>query len=130
MVDQFIRFALVGTAGFVVDVATLQGVMWLAGVDPYLGRFLSYLVAATCTWWMNRKFTFPDAEQTRLHKQWARFVAVNGAGGVMNFLTYFVVLSVAGEVAWGPASGVAAGSIAGLFFNYTASRLWVFRPTT
>ena len=58
---QFLRFGLVGTAGFVVDAAALTAAMAL-GLGPYGGRVVSYLAAVTFTWAMNRRFTFAGAE--------------------------------------------------------------------
>jgi hypothetical protein len=78
---QFLRFGLVGTAGFMVDAAALTAAMAL-GLGPYGGRVVSYLAAATFTWAMNRRFTFADADPRRGTAQWGRFVAANGAGGV------------------------------------------------
>ena len=52
---QFLRFGLVGTAGFVVDAAALTAAMAWLGLGPYGGRVVSYLAAVTFTWAMNRR---------------------------------------------------------------------------
>ncbi|MGH8576331.1 MAG: GtrA family protein, partial [Gammaproteobacteria bacterium] len=49
---RFLRFGLVGTAGFVVDAAALTAAMAWLGLGPYGGRVVSYLAAATFTWAM------------------------------------------------------------------------------
>ncbi len=54
---QFLRFAVIGTAAFVVDTAVLYCALW-AGLGLYSGRAVSYLVAATFTWYGNRRITF------------------------------------------------------------------------
>jgi hypothetical protein len=69
------RFGLVGVAGYVVDVAVLLAVVRL-GVDPFTARVPSFLAAASCTWFLNRRFTFrdPAARSGPVRRQWALFV--------------------------------------------------------
>lgn len=122
---RFVRFALVGAAGFLVDIAALYGAFAI-GLGLYSGRVVSYLSAATFTWAVNRRFTFAATTPPSI-AEWLRFVLANTSGGIVNYLTY------AGLVTWGsgmlshPALAVAFGSIAGLTVNYIASARLVFR---
>jgi putative flippase GtrA len=59
--------------------------------------------------------------------QWGRFLAANALGGVVNYAVYAVLVTLVPVVAAYPVLGVAAGSLAGLVFNFTASKKWVFR---
>ena len=124
--ERFIRFSLVGIAGFTVDVSILLLCLGILQLGPYLGRVVSYLGAATTTWLLNRRFTFPEATHDRPHAQWARFVVVNAVGGTVNYGTYAGLVMVTDVVANHPVLGVAAGSVVGLLFNFTGSRLLVF----
>lgn len=123
-IRRFVRFALVGAAGFLVDVAALYGAFAM-GLGLYSGRVVSYLSAATFTWAVNRRFTFA-ARTPPSFTEWLRFVLANTSGGMVNYLTY------AALVTWGsgplshPAPAVACGSIAGLVVNYIASSRLVF----
>jgi putative flippase GtrA len=124
---QFVRFASVGAIGFVVDAGALFLCLHGLGLGVYSGRLVSYLAAATFTWYLNRRFTFTGSDVSAPGRQWARFVVTNGFGGLVNYGTYSLVVALwPGEPA-APYLGVAAGSIAGLGFNFTASRLFVFK---
>ncbi|MGH8564899.1 MAG: GtrA family protein [Gammaproteobacteria bacterium] len=127
---RFLRFGLVGTAGFVVDAAALTAAMAWLGLGPYGARVVSYLAAATVTWAMNRRFTFAGADPRHPAAQWRRFVAANSVGALVNYGTYAALLAFVPLVAARPVLGVAAGSVAGLVFNFTISKLWVFRAAT
>lgn len=124
--ETFIRFSIVGTIGFLVDLTLLYLLIYLAGLGPYVGRVGSFLGAATATWFLNRVFTFRNAAPEAHGRQWLRFVAVNSVGAVANYGTYVLVLAIGTASAVLPGIGVAAGSIAGLTFNYTLSRHFVF----
>jgi putative flippase GtrA len=126
---QFVRFAAVGTAAFVVDTTVLYGAL-AAGLGLYSGRLVSYLVAATFTWYGNRRLTFFEL---RAHgrrgaaTEWIRFLAANAVGGAVNYATYAALVSQWATAHALPVIGVAAGAIAGLSVNFTLSKWLVFR---
>jgi putative flippase GtrA len=124
---QFLRFGVVGTIGFIVDSAALtQFAIPILGLDRYSGRVVSFLIAATCTWALNRRFTFkPTVEHP--FKQWLRFLAANGVGFVANYSTYAACVTFVPVAKDNLVIGVAAGAIAGLVFNFTINKFWVFR---
>ena len=122
---QFISFALVGVAGFVVDSGTLYAAMAL-GAGHYSGRIISYLTAATSTWLLNRRFTFHGRHDANWLAEWARFLGANALGGLVNYSVYALLVSTSPLIAAQPVIGVAVGSIAGLAVNFTLSRLVVF----
>ncbi|MFV0678691.1 GtrA family protein [Ottowia sp.] len=124
---SFFLFGVVGAAGFVVDVAALYAAIPLLG--PYGGRVLSFLAAATFTWALNRRITFRAAvpvNRAGLLTEWARYLGLMVVGAVINYAAYVLVLQRFPAVAWGPALGVAVGSLAGLAANYFSARFWVF----
>jgi putative flippase GtrA len=123
---QFLRFGAVGVVGFCVDAAALYACVLVLHTDPYSGRVISYLIAATSTWALNRKFTFRDADRSAPHRQWAKFVAVNAIGGAVNYCVYAAIVTFAPPHSLVPLIGVAAGSLSGLLFNFLASRRLVF----
>lgn len=126
MSRQFFRFALVGTAGFVVDLLALQMALHVFGLDAYTGRGLSYLCAATSTWIMNRHFTFAAERTDALWREWACFLMSNAAGGAVNLGVYAALVGSGRPFLSAPWFALAAGSVAGLFFNFFASRRFVF----
>jgi putative flippase GtrA len=125
--NQFLRFSLVGIGGLIVDTAALYAAMSLLGLGLYAGRVVSYLTAATFTWGANRAFTFAQADAASPFRQWAKFLAANGIGAVVNYAMYAALVTFVPFAASYPVIGVAAGSIAGLAFNFTASKKWVFK---
>jgi putative flippase GtrA len=54
---EFLRFGLVGVIGFAVDASTLA-MMLMADAGVLRGRAVSYVAAASCTWALNRRWTF------------------------------------------------------------------------
>lgn len=124
---QFLRFGVVGVAGFLVDAGVLTAMLWL-GLGPYAGRVVSYLAAASTTFALNRAWTFRSApREGAVAAQWGRFVLLNLVGFAANYGTYAALVAGTALVAAHPVIGVAAGSIAGMFLNFGLSRRYVFR---
>ena len=121
---RFLRFALVGAAGFFVDVAALYASFAL-GAGVYTGRVISYLCAATFTWGVNRRFTFAS-EAPPSFGEWLRFMLANASGGLVNYGTYAALVFWGSGLLGHPALAVACGSVAGLVVNYLASSHFVF----
>jgi putative flippase GtrA len=126
VLPQFLMFAFIGVAGFVVDSLVLTALHAL-GLDLLSGRVGSFLAAATFTWYCNRRLTFRTARKAPPAQQWLAFLAANALGGVINYATYAVLVLLVPLVAAHPVLGVAAGSLAGLVCNFTMSRTLVFR---
>jgi putative flippase GtrA len=122
---QFLRFALVGVVGFVVDAGVLRLVISVFGVNLYTGRVISFLVAVTVTWALNRVFTFRHTGARAA--QWLRFVCVNGLGGAVNFGTYALLVATLSSIRQNPTIAVACGSLVGMGLNFTLMKKVVFR---
>ena len=126
LLRQFISFGIVGVAGFLVDAGVLQ-IAIAAGLGLYAGRVVSYLLAATATWLLNRRYTFGRSARGSPLAEWARFVVSQLSGASINLSTYALLVYFSPLVAARPTIGVAAGSIAGLLVNFLAARAYAFR---
>lgn len=126
MLKQFLLFGAVGAAGFVVDVAVLYGALWGLGLGHLSARLVSFIAAATFTWYLNRSLTFSDCDRSGPRRQLLRFLAVNSLGGIVNYIVYAIAMLGFDGDAWRPLLAVAMGSLSGLTLNYFGSRRLVF----
>ncbi len=122
---EFLRFAAVGVVGLLADMAALTIALQALHLDVYSGRVFSYLIAATTTWALNRRFTFKSTDPAPA--QWAKFLGANALGGAVNYGVYAAIVTFSARGAAWPVLGVAAGSVAGLAFNFSVSKVWVFK---
>lgn len=128
--SRFLRFALVGSAGFVVNEAALALALKFLGLDKYSAGIVSFFVAVTFTWWGNRMLTF-RAEAARgpgaAAGEWLKFVLANGIGFAANYAIYAGLITFAPQPMNNPFLALACGTVAGLFFNFALSKRLVFR---
>jgi putative flippase GtrA len=124
---RFLKYLGIGAVAFLIDVAAFQTLVGPAHVSPYVARLVSFVVTVTAAWWLNRTFTFADADYVRPDVQWARYFAANLVGGSVNYATFALMIATLPVAADYPLIALAAGSVAGLVFNFTAYRRFVFR---
>jgi putative flippase GtrA len=127
---RFVKFSGIGIVSFAIDVLVFKAALSLAGISPYGARVISFFVATTAAWWLNRTFTFRDAEGDRWEQQWARFMAANLVGGAVNYAVFVVMLATLPITQAYPVLALAGGSVSGVFFNFSAYRRYVFRTET
>jgi putative flippase GtrA len=126
--SRFIRFALVGSAGFVVNEIALAGALGLLHVDKHIAWFVAFPVAVTFTWWGNRTFTFHDVSARKgLFREWLTFLVANSLGAGANLATYSVLITFVAPPMGDPLVANAAGTLVGLLFNFVTSQRFVFR---
>ena len=80
---SFPRFVLVGIAGFVVDGGLLSILHSALEMDVVLARSISFPVAVTATWYLNRVITFHRAKTTQRLREWGRYTVVAVLGGAL-----------------------------------------------
>jgi putative flippase GtrA len=129
--SRFLRFGLVGGAGFLVDESVLAFAHYLAGLDRFSARAVSIFCAMTFTWWGNRNLTFAEHAATggavELGREWFKFVLANALGAAVNYGSYSLLVSFAPVPLNNPLLATAIGVGIGLIFNFTLSKRFVFR---
>ncbi len=122
---QLLSFGLIGVIGFVVDAGVLYGAL-ACGLGLYLGRLVSYLVAVSATWVLNRRYTFVGRPGVSRIREWTKFVVSQLLGASINLGVYALLVRTSPMVAQHPVIGVGAGSLSGLLVNFSVARAYVF----
>lgn len=123
--EDFIRFGIVGTSGFLLDTATVYALRGWIGL--YFAGAAGFLVAASVNWAINRFWSFRHKVHDTLRKQWLRFMLINSVGFVFNRGSFFVLISMSNLFYSEPVLAIVIGSFIGLGFNYFLSKRFVFR---
>jgi putative flippase GtrA len=126
VVKELFFFGVAGVIGFLVD----TGVLYLlkSSLGLYYGRLFSFISAVFATWIVNRHLTFSHrASGLSLVNEFVRYFGMMLGGGIVNYVTYALLVYYLVFVARQPVWGVAAGSLAGMLVNYLLARVFVFR---
>ena len=144
---RFVKFAIVGAIGAVVDFTVLNimkylfevvglGVGWNVAMPPHqiqliAANSISFSAAVLSNFTWNRLWTFPESRERPLGSQLVQFSIVNVLGLAINtvvllLMDHFVFqLFFEERLSYNLAKAVAIGVV--LFWNFGINRIWTYR---
>jgi putative flippase GtrA len=146
-ITRFLRFAVVGTLGAVIDFGGLNLLILTFGFSKMLANTCSFTAAVFSNFVWNRLWTFPESRDRPIAPQLAQFFLVNVGGLLLNQAIFLSLdawmLGEAGLLAVPMAAlalniglahyklaynlSKAIATIIVLFWNFGANRLWTYR---
>jgi putative flippase GtrA len=121
---QFLKFAVVGTIGAVVDFGLLAILKELVHLNLYVANTFSFSAAVLNNYTLNTFWTFGDQENRRPAQQLAQFFLVSIVGLGINQALLYVFHDIVG-LWYMLAKAIATVVVLG--WNFTANKLWTFR---
>ena len=123
-----LSFGVIGGVGFLVDGGILTVLTSWFLVNVYVARGVSFPIATVVTWYLNRSFTFRAHKAGNVSKEeYLRYLIVQIGGALLNLAVFIVLVYLFSWMSKFPILPLALGAVFGMIFNYTFSRIWVFR---
>jgi dolichol-phosphate mannosyltransferase len=124
LLSQLTQFLVVGGLGTFVNLAALTLFVHL-GTPVRAAVALAIFIAMSFNFVLNRRFSFAIVRGASWARQFVGFAAASSIGAGVNYATTLVVLAHAHNVR--PQIASLVGIAVGTFFNFAASRHWVFK---
>lgn len=115
---DMLRFGLVGSLGFAVDIGILALLVHEEGWNPYLARLVSMGLAMLCTWLLHRNWTFAAGRIRPALSQSLLYSGVQLLGFSLNYLVYSALLLADGFWRAFPVLAAAVGSLCAMVISY------------
>lgn len=138
---RFLKFALVGVAGTIVDFGFFN-LFRILGIPVQIAGGLAFSIAVVNNFLLNRFWIYPEAREKTWHKQFISFVAINLVGlairvGLLSFLPRWVTATLLKTGLSFPFLGFELSFLADnlsvaisigivLFWNYFSNRYYTF----
>ena len=124
--NRFLRFAIIGMIGTLVDFGLLIVFKEVFGFPTLRANILSYSAGIVNNFILNRLWTFSEAREKHVMLQLTQFVVVSLIGLGLNTL---IVISLEdlmpfSDMGYITAKIIATGFV--LLWNFIANRLWTF----
>lgn len=120
------RFAAIGAVGFVIDGGILTVLDSIYGINLFYARLVSFSVAVTVTWYLNRRLTFASQTPNEPGREWGRYAVVQTIGALLNMGIFFWLIIAFEPLAEWPIAPLAIAASVALVFNFYASRRIAF----
>ncbi len=121
---KFLRFAIVGATGFLVDAGVLWLLLTYTPLGPLSARVIAIALAMTATWLLNRRFTF-GASRRSIVVEGFRYGFIGLVTSLVNYGVYAGLLIMAPLLS--PYAALVAASIAAMLFSFFGYSRYVFR---
>lgn len=126
---QASSFFFIGVVGFIIDGGVLTLLHARLDFSPVSARLVSFPVAVSATWLLNRHFTFAKREDRHIGKEWLLYGLVNTTGALLNLGIYIFLVRTWNQLAAYPIVPLAMAASIAMLFNFTGSRFLVFGNT-
>ncbi len=138
---RFIKFALVGVSGTIVDFSIFNLCLSVFHLPSVVSSVCSFSVAVINNFVWNRLWTYPESREKSLSSQLVKFIIVSVMGLVIRTplfaaiegpLIRFAGTSLSSITLFTPETighnlALAFAIIVVLFWNYFANRLWTYK---
>lgn len=127
---RFVKFAMVGSIGAVVDFSVLNLAHKVFGLPLVVSNTLSFSLAVLSNFTWNRLWTFPESRTRPIRSQLPQFALVNVIGLVINNLILVGLHALFSHYIpdpWDYNLAKAVAIVIVLFWNFGANRLWTYR---
>jgi putative flippase GtrA len=124
---RLVYFVTAGATGFCVDGLVLSALVNVFAWSPYLARVLSYSIAITATWYLNRHLTFRDRSAARrVGAEYLRYVAVQIVGAAVNYGTFAAIVALFELASRWPIIALVAASLIAMVVTYVGMQRFAF----
>lgn len=127
---RFIKFAIVGAIGMVVDLTVLTFSREIVGLPLTLAVALGFSIAVASNFTWNRFWTFPESRDRPVASQLAQFTIINLIGLAINEVIVLGLHPLFSGLVQDPYAYLVAKVIAigvVLFWNFGANRVWTYK---
>ena len=127
LVSSFVRFSIIGTFGYLIDITIFFAINELYDLSVYLSRIISFIFAATFSWYGNRLFTFSSSKRKRVLKEWIDYVYSMTPGAGANYLVFSIIVFNFENTQLVLFFAFSIGVLVGLSINYNIAKKYVFK---
>jgi dolichol-phosphate mannosyltransferase len=126
--NQFLRFSLVGSSGVLVNLAVYTGAIYILSWHYLTAATLSFLVAMTNNFILNRYWTFKSHQTGRSGAggQYFRYFVVTLFGYLVNMALLLVFID---GLHWQEVLSQLLAIMVTTMTNFLGSKLWAFKTT-
>lgn len=127
LVSRFIRFSIIGTFGYLIDISVFFVIYELYDLSVYFSRIISFAFAATFSWYGNRLFTFDSFRKKNALREWIDYLYSMTPGAGINYLVFSTIVFSFENTPLVLFFAFSLGTLVGLVINYNLAKKYVFK---
>jgi len=124
---NFLRFCVVGGAGFIAEAGALAVLTSNFSIGPFWSRWISFPIAVYLTFILNRQWSFAASARLPFLRSLLAYLGVQGVGLLCNLFVYSAAIILLPSPFNAPVIALTIAASAALLVNFAGSSRLVFK---
>lgn len=124
--NRLIKFAIVGTIGFIVDASILLFFVHIINLSIEFSRIISFISAVFITWLINRSFTFAKNTDFNKKKEYGLYFVLQTIGALINYVIFIILVRKYTFFEENLIIPLGIAAIIAMFFNYFSIKKLIY----
>ena len=125
LVEQFLKFGVVGVVAFVVDYGVLMLLSQCLGWDPVISSVISFIVSVVVNYLGSMHFVFERRDDLSRRREFSTFVILSAVGLVINSACIWVGTGIFGSGALSVTVTKILATIIVSVWNFVSRKHWL-----
>ena len=125
LVEQFLKFGVVGVVAFVVDYGVLMLLSQCLGWDPVISSVISFVVSVVVNYVGSMHFVFERRDDLSRRREFSTFVILSAVGLVINSACIWVGTGIFGSGALSVTFTKVLATIIVSVWNFVSRKHWL-----
>ena len=125
LVEQFLKFGVVGVVAFVVDYGVLMLLSQCLGWDPVISSVISFIVSVVVNYVGSMHFVFERRDDLSRRREFSTFVILSAVGLVINSACIWVGTGIFGSGALSVTVTKVLATIIVSVWNFVSRKHWL-----
>ncbi|MBQ9315941.1 MAG: GtrA family protein [Atopobiaceae bacterium] len=125
LIDQIVKFGIVGVVATVVDYALLMLLSQVVGIDPVISAGISYCVSLVLNYLLSMRYVFSHRENLSRSREFVTFVVLSLIGFGLNELVMWLGTRALGTTGLAVTVTKAIATAIVMVWNFVSRKVWL-----
>ena len=125
LVEQFLKFGVVGALAFVIDYGVLMLLSQVVGWDPVISSVFSFVISLVFNYVASMRFVFERREDLSRRREFTIFVVLSVIGLLINSACMWAGTAAFGDGALSVTVTKVAATVIVAIWNFVSRKRWL-----
>ncbi len=125
LIEQFLKFGVVGTIAFLIDYGVLMLLSQVIGMDPVISASISFVVSVVFNYVASMRYVFTRRDDISRRREFTIFVILSAIGLVINEIIMVIGVNVLGDSALMVTITKLVATAIVMVWNFVSRKKWL-----
>ncbi|WP_343005626.1 MULTISPECIES: GtrA family protein [unclassified Collinsella] len=125
LIEQFLKFGVVGALAFLIDYGVLMLLSQVIGMDPVISASISFVVSVVFNYVASMRYVFTRRDDISRRREFTIFVILSAIGLVINEIIMVIGVNVLGDSALMVTITKLVATAIVMVWNFVSRKKWL-----